>query len=181
MAARAWKHDLPELASHWGFWEERDLKVDPLRWCQVDFDDQAWACPEQIGKPPCEPWVNLVERDIPLLELKETAQPALLAAGSWTQDGPASQIPSVEVNQRLRISGKVNQNGPWTVCPAPAGQGRYLTFDFGHTLSGYLKLRFKNPHAGSAAMSKSSRLSCSENWRISSSQCSGSANDARKL
>ena len=55
--ARGWKHDLPELASHWGFWEERDLRIDPLDWCQVDFDDQAWeekALPgvENIVPPP---------------------------------------------------------------------------------------------------------------------------------
>lgn len=42
-----------------------DAQLDPGDWAAPAYDDSAWACPVALGRPPCGPWNQLVERPIP--------------------------------------------------------------------------------------------------------------------
>lgn len=48
---------------------ESNVRYDARRqlgpWRDVDFDDDAWTSAVELGRPPCEPWGQLVKRPIP--------------------------------------------------------------------------------------------------------------------
>ena len=47
-------------------WEEQfDARKEPEGWTDVDFDDSDWGRAAIVGEVGCEPWTELVERDIP--------------------------------------------------------------------------------------------------------------------
>jgi hypothetical protein len=159
----AWRRDLPCLMSHFGFWEECDLRRLPADWTRPDFDAAAWAPAVAIGRPPCAPWTRLVERDIPLPRLAAVPVQGVHAAGAW-QAGPVAEddeakhrsvaggwlenastldIPSKQVAARVRTLAPTPAGFPIALdLPAAAGAGRWLTLDFGRTVSGYPELDF---------------------------------------
>ena len=141
----AWRKDLPCMMSHFGFWEECDLRLLPRDWQQAASDDAGWPAAVEIGRPPCAPWTRLIAREIaPLRYVDVQAQP--LAGGAWQQDAVDAAIPSERVAARSRMRDEHTPVFPLTI--APAAGGRYVTVDFGRTVSGYPVLRFRQSAPG---------------------------------
>ena len=140
----AWRKDLPVLMSHFGFWEECDLRRLPAGWRQAGFDDGGWHAPVVVQGP----WKRLVARDIPYLR-RETLQPREVAAvGVWQpREDPsfhawyanrefftAGDVPAKQAACRTRLRKAFGRSLPFQA------EGRsYVTVDFGRTLvSGYV-------------------------------------------
>lgn len=139
-AATAWRQDLPCTMSHFGFWEDCDLRQLPMGWATPDFDDHAWGVPVTVGTPPCAPWPNLCPRDIPLPRYADIAAVAC-AAGAWRQTAPPDPILAKTVAARLRTPAPGRCALPHAVhLPDAADTGHYLVVDFGRTVSGYVVL-----------------------------------------
>ncbi len=144
-AGDAWQADLPEMMSHFGFPEVCDLSKAPAGWTMASFDDADWSGATVIGRPGCEPWGALVPRDIPMLTWDPLPRPAVVASGTWTATGVDSPTPSRQAAARVR-------HRDAKTCPLPLsdrrGRARYVTLDFGRTVSGYLTLRFSGAQGG---------------------------------
>lgn len=140
--ATAWRKDAPAMMSHFGFWEDCDLAQLPEEWTGVKFDDAAWVAPAVIGQPPCAPWTRLSPRDIapPVYQRLEVAR--LVATGEWQETQADDAIPSKQAADRLR---HLNGVAPSFPC---ALNGRYLTVDFGRTVSGYVVVECHCDDAG---------------------------------
>ncbi len=165
----AWRSDLPCLMSHFGFWEECELPRLPATWTAVAFDDSAWRAAVAIGKPPCAPWLRLMEPDIPPPRRTDvpvaavcgsgTWAPGVVAeddaakrgvvAGGWLKDAPTVTIPSKHVAARIRMPATTAASLPFAcVATAPAQGGSWLTADFGRTVSGYPVVTVEAAEAG---------------------------------
>jgi hypothetical protein len=124
--ATAWRKDLPEMMSHFGFWEECDLRALP-DWTVIDFPAAGWHAPAVIGTPPCAPWARLVARDIALpVYTPVDAVPA--AGGTWVAGTTDAPHPSKQAAARVRTPGDARLDLP---------AGGYLSVDCGRTVSGY--------------------------------------------
>ena len=73
-AGHAWAVNSPRIFWSAGFLETFDFNRYDSRWTSPGFDDADWQSPEVLGKPPVQPWIRLLRRQIPLL--KETMIPA---------------------------------------------------------------------------------------------------------
>lgn len=155
--AVAWRLDLPCLMSHFGFWEECDLSRLPAGWTTVAFDDSAWTAAVEIGRPPCAPWARLVEPDLPPPARQELRGVTILASGTWqagavSEDDEAKRrggaggwldgvstldIPGKQVAARVRMPGGITVLPADFALPGGVEAGRWLTVDFGRTVSGY--------------------------------------------
>lgn len=142
----AWRRDLPELMSHFGFWEDCDLSQLPHGWTLPGFDDAEWATPVTIGAPPCPPWQRLIARDIPV-PVYSRLPGSLVGAGDWEETQAQAAIPSVQVAARRRTPQAPAGGFPLTLTLASEG-GQYLTVDFGRTVSGYVEIEFADAPAG---------------------------------
>ena len=134
----AWRQDLGEMMSHFGFWEECDLRKFPAQWTTVDFDDSAWADPVALGKAGMEPWTRLLPRDIEMLQYTTLADPKVASAGKFTPGSPAER-PSLEVSAQARQP--TDELPEFAIEAGKSGDGFYVTVDFGRTVSGYFRLR----------------------------------------
>lgn len=143
----AWRKELPCMMSHFGFWEDFDLRLLPGEWTSPTFDDSAWASAVEIGRPPCAPWTRLVTREIAQPRYESLpAQP--VAAGFWVPGAGNSAILSECVQARERTRDTQPSVLPIILAPAGDGTGRYLSVDFGRTVSGYPILRFAQTAPG---------------------------------
>ncbi|MHB9023091.1 MAG: family 78 glycoside hydrolase catalytic domain [Armatimonadota bacterium] len=138
--ATAWRKELPCLLSHFGFWEDCTLAQLPAGWTLADFADDAWMAPVTIGTPPCAPWSRLLARDILMPGYTEIPLQQLVANGSLEESDPAAEIPSVQVAARRRTLSLDACALPFSTTLTSATSGRYVTLDFGRTVSGFLKL-----------------------------------------
>lgn len=143
LTAAAWRSDAAAMMSHHGFWEELDLARLPLGWMDAGFDDSGWGQAVEIGPPPCPPWTRLVRREILPLTWDRIEPAAIVAAGEH-QAAPAADMPSKEAALRVRTRG-ASGTLPLKVA---AGERRYITIDFGRTVSGYVTLAFADSGAG---------------------------------
>jgi len=145
LAGEAWRSDLPELMSHFGFPEVCDLAKVPAGWILPQFDDGAWAPAVVIGPAGCAPWRRLVAREIPMLGWEALPAAAPVGSGTWSEAQVDSLTPSRQVAARVRTRDDRTRGLPLI---ADGAGGRYLTLDFGRTVSGYLTLRFAGARAG---------------------------------
>ncbi|HMP77726.1 MAG TPA: alpha-L-rhamnosidase C-terminal domain-containing protein [Kiritimatiellia bacterium] len=130
--ASSWKQDLPERMSHFGFWEDRDLRGPEAAWAQPDFDDRGWGEPFRIPDEDAALWKSLVARDIPPFRCADV--PATRCAqGLWEGD-EITERPSLTHVKRMR-SARAND---LDLSTAPR---RYETFDFHRTINGYLRVK----------------------------------------
>jgi len=82
-------------------WEEQfDARREPAGWTEGSFDDSDWENALEIGEPGCEPWTELVPRDIPLQTDDEVVPVRLMKAEvvrsipyHWTVDLERSFFP----------------------------------------------------------------------------------------
>lgn len=66
--APAWKQDVPLNCLLYGDYKEvYDSRLEPEGWLESGFDDGDWSEPAVLGRPPVEPWTNLIPREIPRL------------------------------------------------------------------------------------------------------------------
>jgi len=63
----AWASPLVRSSICLAFPEVVDMRKMPEGWNRTGFDDSAWKAPYVIGRPPCEPWTDMLPRDIPFL------------------------------------------------------------------------------------------------------------------
>ena len=142
----AWRQDLPEMMSHFGFWEDCDTRRIPRGWTAIDFDDAHWPRAVPIARPGDAPWPNLIARDIPTLRITEVPVLTVAARGTFRPGAGESGRPSVEVSRREYAP----DHGQATLPHAfDADNGScYLTLDFGRTVSGYPRLAFKDAAPG---------------------------------
>ncbi|MEI8310974.1 MAG: hypothetical protein WCH98_09480, partial [Verrucomicrobiota bacterium] len=150
--ATSWRQDLPERMSHFGFWEDRNLCTPEVNWAQPDFDDGDWMPPYRLSEDEAAVWKHLVPRDIPPFRYGEVAG-ARCAQGAW--EGPAAtdlssltrvqpgtilngmqamDRPSLTHVHRLRLAQPLDHD--LSIAPR-----HFETFDFGRTITGYLRTR----------------------------------------
>ena len=152
--AEAWRQDLPGLMSHYGFWEELDLRKLPFGWTDVSFDDSSWHAPHVVGRAGCPPWTALVPRDHPPF-VHDTVVPRVAGAGSWI-DGSGGgwrfqrefdhdNSPAKEATQRRRTPDRRAAALPLEI--PPSGR-RFVTFDCGAILNGYVGFSLESPAEG---------------------------------
>jgi len=70
LPATAWERRAPRLSVQLGFSEVYDARQSPKNWTFSNFDDSKWQKAKCLGQPPCEPWPNLVRREIPAMKEK---------------------------------------------------------------------------------------------------------------
>jgi len=143
----AWREDLPEMMSHFGFWEELDLRRLPARWTEAAFDDRNWPAAVEVGRPGCQPWTRLIGRDIPPLRHEKLAPAAIVAVGRWTDGAAGEPMPSRQAAARRRELQRTDAALPLPL-DGDNGRGRYVTIDFGRTVSGTVVLDFSQAAAG---------------------------------
>lgn len=141
----AWEKNPPELMSHFGFYELRDLRMLPRRWRTQEFDDSGWSQPFVIGRPPCAPWTRMIKRDLPLLQMEER-NCVPVAVGKWLEVQPDAPLPADQSHSRTRTRASSMPEIPIELGVSDAG--RHVTVDFGRTTSGYLTLGFLNSTPG---------------------------------
>jgi alpha-L-rhamnosidase len=98
-----------------------DARLDIPGWTAPGYDDSAWPQAVSLGRPPCAPWNQLVERPIP--QWRDSGLQAYLNA---------ADLPKVSDGQP--IIGKLPANihvTPWLEVEAPAG----LTLHMGTEVS----------------------------------------------
>lgn len=138
LPATAWKRDLHCLMSHFGFWEECDRRQLPTHWTALAADDKDWTPAVVIGTPPCAPWTRLLGRDIPLPAYTPLPCRGLVATGGWRPGTPDPQgILAKTVAARTRTQGDM-----------PADDGRWVTADFGRTVSGFVEFEVSGARGG---------------------------------
>ena len=152
----AWREDLPCLMSHFGFWEECDLRQLSPQWVEPEFDDSTWSSAIELDTSEGLPWKHLVDRDIPMPELSPRAVQAVRAsgtfipgevepdteskrqsiAGGWLESADTREIPSKQAAVRVRseVAGGIDFSASQTLTP---GTGIWQTVDFGGMVSGY--------------------------------------------
>jgi len=138
LAATAWRRDLPCLMSHFGFWEECDLRLLPHGWTTPGFADDAWGVPLVVGTPPCPPWPRLCPRDIPLPRYAEIPVAAWTSAGTWRQTATADAILAKTVASRRRTPAADGTATALRFQLPDTAAGHYLVADFGRTVSGFV-------------------------------------------
>ncbi len=67
MEGEAWASPLARSSLCLAFPEVVDMRKIPEGWNRTGFDDSTWKVPYVIGRPPCEPWTDMLPRDIPFL------------------------------------------------------------------------------------------------------------------
>ena len=146
-SASGWRRDLPCLMSHFGFWEDCDLRELPQHWTLPDFDAAGWMPPAVIGTPPCAPWIRLCPGDILPPRSAALAPVCYVGAGRW-QGGAEDPIPAKVVAARRREPAPAPAGLPLRFDLGEGAGGRYLTADFGRTVSGYVVVEFANSAPG---------------------------------
>ena len=71
LAHPSFSRHTPRISCQLGWVEHFDARVEPVGWTCPGFDDSAWESPVAVGEAGCQPWPELLPRDIPFL----TAQP----------------------------------------------------------------------------------------------------------
>lgn len=160
-----WDPSSPRMLGQLGFTEIRDGRRTPVGWNEPGYDDNDWRPPYIIGKPPCEPWRNLVPRDIPAQQ--EVPKPAKGIANKGCfyepgdlslegkaigeimflrrrESGPIEDIPSFELDER-GVPSPFWRNAPQPFPPEgiELKDGEFVVIDFGEEVTGYIQLELE--------------------------------------
>ena|GEM_PF-222589 len=151
----AWQRPTPRISPAIMWMEVYDARKEPAGWKRAGFDDSGWSPARELGRPPVNPWKNLIPRDIPFLLEQETFPTKIL------DQGTVEPIEEKDVARRLarephhpgptpglKDAGKLlkSGDGPAVVCTDKADV--YATIDFGKEVSGYVRLRLKGVAGG---------------------------------
>ena len=68
----AWQRPTPRISPAIMWMEVYDARKEPVGWKTAGFDGSGWSPARELGRPPVNPWKNLIPRDIPFLLEKET-------------------------------------------------------------------------------------------------------------
>lgn len=147
LAAEAWRRDLPCTMSHFGFWEECDLRHVPEGWMQPGFSDADWNPPVVVGTPPCTPWLRLCPRDIAQPRYTRLDPACWVGTGHW-KNGAEDALPSKTVAARSRENTSTLRCLPFRASLEREAEGSFVTADFSRTVSGYVELEFAQSAPG---------------------------------
>lgn len=147
LPAAAWRADLPCTMSHFGFWEECDLRRLPAAWTAAAAAAECWRAAVEVGTPPCLPWMRLLPRDIPMPEYRPVPVAAVTGGGTWqagAADAGGILAKTVAARRRACVS------APPLRLPYPlaTGAGHWVTVDFGRTVSGYVEFEVEGAADG---------------------------------
>jgi alpha-L-rhamnosidase len=106
MPAAAWERQTPRLSIQLGFSEVYDARQAPEGWTLAKFDDSTWQNAVLIGKPPCEPWPQLVPRDIPAMRETLVYPEKVLEVGTL-----GKQLQLYDFLHRLNFTRLFNDSG----------------------------------------------------------------------
>jgi hypothetical protein len=94
-------------------WEEQfDARGELVGWTEIGFDDSDWRRAVEVGEPGCEPWTELVPRDIPFQTDDEVVPVRLMKADAvetvphqWTVDLEKAFFPNRYDSDRRSVKG----------------------------------------------------------------------------
>ncbi|MHB9036210.1 MAG: alpha-L-rhamnosidase-related protein [Armatimonadota bacterium] len=96
----SYSRSTPRISCQLGWVEHFDARLDPDGWTMPGFDDSAWDSPVVIGEAGCEPWSQLLPRDIPFLTQEPVYPEKLMStrvvhppARVWSMDLKLNLIP----------------------------------------------------------------------------------------
>ena len=102
----------PRLSLQQGWAEHFDMRWEPIGWTLADFDDSQWENSVVVGDAGCDPWTELLPRDIPFLT-QEALYPARLMGVRVVR--PPAQVWSMDIRPNLsdddRTSNKIDLQG----------------------------------------------------------------------
>ncbi len=108
----AFSRFVPRISCQQGWEEQFDARKWPEGWTEADFDDSGWERAVEIGEPGCEPWTELVERDIPFQTDEEVAPTRVMSVEVvrpipylWTFDLEAAFMPGTFDQNHKTIRG----------------------------------------------------------------------------
>jgi hypothetical protein len=88
-----------------------DARRDPGNWTSPGYDDSSWEAAKEMGRPPCSPWGNLVERPIPQFrfgQMQEYTKTDTLQKGD--RDIVRSLLPyNAQVTPYMRIRARAGE------------------------------------------------------------------------
>ncbi|MCE5198111.1 MAG: family 78 glycoside hydrolase catalytic domain [Armatimonadota bacterium] len=102
----------PRMACQQAWTEEFDARCEPVGWTLPVFDDTNWESAEKIGDADCEPWGELIARDIPFLT-QEPIYPARISGircvqpprQVWCMDLKPNLLPGDTTCNRVPVKG----------------------------------------------------------------------------
>ncbi|OIN97053.1 hypothetical protein AUJ66_04495 [Candidatus Desantisbacteria bacterium CG1_02_38_46] len=159
---KAWNQDAPRSTVQIGFQEIYDARKEMSGWEKLNFDDSGWDEPIVIGKPPVEPWTNLIERDIPFLAEKEILPVEVIEIGECPQAIDLNNIKDISaiLDEELHLPtrgavlhptkvGRVPEKNKTFLSIGPCiDKSIYLVLDFGKEVSGFPRICLKGVDGG---------------------------------
>ncbi len=148
--ADAWDQDVPVNCTLLGdFKEIYDMRRTVDGWTASGFDASEWSAPEVLGRPPVEPWTNLIEREIPHLG-GECVSPVNVywesasVTYSWRDDW------EVYREQKLAPTSPHQPRDEefCKVCKTHDDFSPSLILDFGRDVTGYPEIHVTNCNGG---------------------------------
>jgi hypothetical protein len=157
LPGRDWDFDSARMSPTIGFQEVYDSRRKPVGWNVVGFDDTAWQVPFIVGDRGCEPWTNLVPRQIPPLKEWEVHPQRVLSCGTITTvDDPALDIATRIYAEQTNENASAVKYAKEMLSPSgdaaivSAGPDCFVVLDFGMEVVGHPGLRIRG--AGSATI-----------------------------
>lgn len=150
MPVRAFRQDIPQLMSHFGFYEICDCSQMPEDWSGKEFDDSSWAEAEVMGEAGCQPWIRLIPRDIPLLATDTLAAIATSCGTYQAEPGqPADERErTVAEDMVLRRRCVAIEGGLSLPIRLGSGENEFLVMDFGREVTGHVRLVLEDTAEG---------------------------------
>lgn len=144
MPASEWDSSSEQMFWTIGFQEVYDSRKKPVGWNVVGFDDSAWQEPDVIGDVGVEPWLEMVQRQIPALREQEIFPEKVIESGSFARnDDPALDAATRMYSEKTSLErGLVKRernllargNG---VAEIAQGKDAYIVLDFGKEVVGF--------------------------------------------
>ena len=128
-----------------------DARSDVPDWTAREFDDSAWPRAQTLGRPPAQPWGQLVERSTPLWRFSELRSYENEADLPETSDGTPirARLPyNAQVTPYLEVEGPPGQvvdirTDAYEIAGEPSVRAEYVT---GTRRHGYESLGWMNGH-----------------------------------
>jgi len=148
-----------------GFQEVYDSRHKPVGWNVVGFDDSKWEEPEVIGEAGCEPWLELVPRQIPRLREWEVFPERVLKCGRILPvDEPGLDIATRMQSEKtsaepgcVKYASHLLDSSGETALISP-GSDRFIVLDFGREVVGFPVIRIRDGGRGTVDFGYSEAL-----------------------
>ena len=127
-----------------GFQEVYDSRKKPIGWNVVGFDDSSWISPGIVGEVGCEPWKNLIPRQIPPLRETEVYPERVVRFGRVQSCSDIGLDVATKISKEATIDDARVVKYPREVLSSSrdaavisSGTDCFIIFDFGREVVGY--------------------------------------------